>query len=128
MSLKKETVETRLDNIEEILKMLLINSVLGSSDVDKIQENILCGFRDSLTTFGMKNLRMNYIEKRYYLFAEIDANETLKNVKNNYMQACKLLDDIKLVLVFEKLHAKRKKAFEESGISYYIKNGEMRIF
>lgn len=33
--MKKGIVEARLDNIEEILKMLLANSVLGSSDVEK---------------------------------------------------------------------------------------------
>lgn len=64
MSLKNETVETRLDNIEEI---------------------------------------------KYYLFAEIDASKTLKNIKYCYAQACELLDSIKVVLVFEKLHAKRKR-------------------
>ena len=51
MSLKKETVETRLDNIEEILKMLLVSSVLGSSDVDKIQENIISQFREMSIAF-----------------------------------------------------------------------------
>lgn len=48
MNLKKENVESRLDNIEEILKMLLVNSVLGSSEIDKIQENILNSVRDRL--------------------------------------------------------------------------------
>ena len=128
MSLKKETVETRLDNIEEILKMLLVNSVLGSSDVEKIQENILCQFRDALSGLGINNIRTNYIENKYYIFAEIDANETLKNIKNCYAQACELLGDIKLVFVFEKLHSKRKKALEDAGVSYYLHSGEMRIF
>jgi hypothetical protein len=128
MSLKKETIETRLDNIEEVLKMLLVNSVLGSSDIEKIQENILCQCRNTLSGLGIYNVRMNYIENKYYIFAEIDANETLKNIKNCYAQACELLDDIKLVFVFEKLHAKRKKALEDAGVSYYLQNGEMRIF
>ena len=126
--MKKEDVETRLDNIEEILKMLLINSVLGSSGVEKIKENALNEYRDRLSIFGMKNLRVNYIEEKYYLFVEIDTDETLKSIKSNYVQACTLLDKMKLVLVFDKLHAKRKKAFDESGISYYIKSGEMKIF
>ncbi len=128
MSLKNENIESRLENIEEILKMLLVNSVLGSSEIDKIQENILNSIRDRLIMFGMENLRLNYIEDKYYIFAEIDENETLKNIKNNYLQACDFLDDIKLVLVFEKLRAKRKKAFEEAKISFYIKSDEMRIF
>lgn len=85
MSLKKKTVENRLDNIEGILKRLLVSRVLGSSDVDKIQENILCQFRDTLAELGLYNVRMNYIENRYYIFAEIDVNETLKNVKSCYM-------------------------------------------
>jgi hypothetical protein len=128
MSLKNENIESRLENIEEILKMLLVNSVLGSGEIDKIQENILNSIRDRLIMFGMENLRLNYIEDKYYIFAEIDENETLKNIKNNYLQACDFLDDIKLVLVFEKLHAKRKKAFEEAKISFYVKSDEMRIF
>ena len=128
MSLKKETVETRLDNIEEILKMLLVSSVLGSSDVDKIQENIISQFRETLDGLGIYNARMNYIENRYYIFAEIDANETLKSIKSCYTQASDLLGGIKLVLVFEKLHVKRKKALEDAEISYYLQSGEMRIF
>ena len=63
MNLKKENLESRLDNIEEILKMLLVNSVLGSSEINKIQENILNGVRDILFAFGMENLRLNYIER-----------------------------------------------------------------
>ena len=128
MNLKKENLESRLDNIEEILKMLLVNSVLGSSEINKIQENILNGVRDILFAFGMENLRLNYIEDKYYIFAEIDENETLKNIKSNYSQACDFLDNVKLVLAFEKLHVKRKRAFEEAKISFYIKSGEMRIF
>lgn len=124
----KESIETRLDNIEEILKMLLANSVLGSVDTDKIQENILSGIRDSLSAFGMENLRLNYIEGKYYIFAETSEDDTLKKIKKNYAQACDFLDDIKLVLVFEKIHAKRKQAFEDSKVSFYIKSGEMRIF
>lgn len=126
--MKKNIIETRLDNIEEILKMLLINSVLENDGIDKIQESILNGISDSLASFGMKNFRLNYIENKYYLFAEINESESLKNIKRYYEQACSILDDIKLVLVFEKLHFKRKKAFEESKVSFYIKNGEMRIF
>ena len=128
MGLGKESIETRLDNIEEILKMLLANSVLGSVDTDKIQENILSGIRDSLSAFGMENLRLNYIEGKYYIFAETSEDDTLKKIKKNYAQACDFLDDIKLVLVFEKIHAKRKQAFEDSKVSFYIKSGEMRIF
>ena len=70
MSLKNENIESRLENIEEILKMLLVNSVLGSSEIDKIQENILNSIRDRLIMFGMENLRLNYIEDKYYIFAE----------------------------------------------------------
>ncbi len=128
MNLKKENVESRLDNIEGLLKMLLVNNVLRSSEIDKIQENILNSIRDRLNMFGMENLRLNYIEDKYYVFAEIDENETLKNIKNNYLKASDSLDDIKLVLVFEKLHPKRKKAFEEVKISFYVKSGEMRIY
>lgn len=126
--MRKDTIESRLANIEEILKMLLANSVLGSSDIEKLQENILCQFRDFFSEMGLYNVRMNYIENNYYIFAEIDANETLKNIKNRYAQACELLNDIKLVFVFEKLHAKRKKALEDAGVSYYLQSGEMRIF
>lgn len=128
MGLKKETVEARLDNIEEILKMLLVNSVLGSSDVEKIQENILCQIRDVLLGFGIYNIRMNYIEKKYYIFAEISEDKSLKDIKKIYIQARELLGDIKLVLVFDKVHPKRKKSFEEAKISYYVKNGEIRIY
>lgn len=65
--MKNENIESRLENIEEILKMLLVNSVLGSGEIDKIQENILNSIRDRLIMFGMENLRLNYIEDKYYI-------------------------------------------------------------
>lgn len=107
--MNKETVEARLDNIEEILKMLLINSVLGSSDVEKIQENILCQFRDALSGLGIYNVRMNYIENKYYIFAEIDANETLNNIRNCYAQACEFIDDKNWFLCLKNCMSKGRK-------------------
>ena len=126
--MKKENIESRLDNIEEILKMLLVNSVLESNEINKIKESILNSLRDKMVNLGIGNLRLNYIEDKYYVFAEINENETLKNIRNKYLLACDLVGDLKVVLVFEKLHSKRKKAFEESKISFYVRNGEMRIF
>jgi len=126
--MKKEDIEKRLENIEEILRLLLINSVLGSNETDGIQEKVLNDARELLTPLGMKNLRLNYIENECYIFAEIDEADTLKMIKSNYNQATSLLNEIKLVLTFEKLHPKRKKSFEEASISYHIKGGETRIF
>lgn len=59
--MKKENIESRLDNIEEILKMLLVNSVLESNEIDKIKESILNSLRDKMVNLGIGNLRLNYI-------------------------------------------------------------------
>ena len=126
--LKKENIESRLDNIEEILKMLLVDSVIGHSEIDRLQSDILYNFRDNLLKLGMNNLRLNFIEDRYYLFAEVDNREGLKNIKRNYNRASSLTDEIKIVLVFEKIDVRRKTLLEESKISFYVKGGEMKIF
>ena len=89
--MKKENIESRLDNIEEILKMLLVNSVLESNEIDKIKESILNSLRDKMVNLGIGNLRLNYIEDKYYVFAEINENETLKNIRNKYLLACDLV-------------------------------------
>lgn len=123
--MNKEIV-TKLDNIEEVLKMLLVNNVYDR-EVDKIQESILCKAREVLEPYGLTNIRLNYIEKKYYIFAELKEN-SLNNIKSIYSDITVLLEDIKLVLSYEKLHPKRKQAFADANISFSIKDGEIRIF
>lgn len=120
-------VITRLDNIEEILKMLLVNSVY-ESEKDKLQENILNGIREIGQSYGLSNLRLNCIENRYYFFAEFEESVSLNNIKKIYREVSEMLSDLKLVLVFDKLHPKRKKAFEDACISFFENSGEMRIY
>jgi len=69
-----------------------------------------------------------YIEKEFYLFVENEPSDSLNRIRRNYYQAAAILDGIRIVLTFDKLHPRRKKTFEESKISYYIQNDEMRIF
>lgn len=123
-----EEIASRLDNIEEILKLLLIQSVLTNSEIERIQENTISKVGDILLPLGMKNPRLNYIEGHYYIFVEPNNTDTLKKIKNHYIQAKELIPDMKIVLAFEMLHSKRKKAFEDAKISYYITKGEMKIF
>lgn len=120
-------VITRLDNIEEILKMLLVNSIY-ESEKDKLQENILNGIIEIGKFYGLNNLRLNCIENRYYLFAEFEESVSLNNIKKIYREVSGMLSDLKLVLVFEKLHPKRKKAFEDESISFCVNSDEMRIY
>lgn len=120
-------VIARLESIEEILKMLLVNSVF-ESEKDKLQENILNNIRAVIQAYGISNFRLNCIENRYYLFAEIEEAVSLNSIKRIYYEISEMVSDLKLVLAFDKLHPKRKKAFEDAGISFYVNSGEMRIF
>lgn len=126
--MKKNIIESRLDGIEELLKMLLINSVIDKNDIEETQKNILKDLEEPLQKLKITNLRFNYIEGKYYLFAETDENLSLKAVKANYEKARAILTDNKLVLVFDKMHSKRKEAFNEAKISYWVNNGEARFY
>ena len=118
----------RLDNIEEILKMLLINSVIEAEN-EKLQENILNSVREYAATKGLTNLRINQIEKRCYLFAELVDCETLNEIKKRYFEVSeKLGENLRLVLVYETIHSRRKKAFEDAGISFYLTSGELKVY
>ncbi len=84
--------------------------------------------QDILSPLGFSNFRLYYIEKEFYLFVENEPSDSLNRIRRNYYQAAAILDGIRIVLTFDKLHPRRKKTFEESKISYYIQNDEMRIF
>ena len=106
--------------------MLLIYNVYDR-ELDTIQESIFRKARKVLEPYGMINIRLNFIEKKYYIFAELKEN-SLNDIKNIYSDIIVLLEDIKLVLSYEKLHSKRKQAFADANISFSIKDGKIRIF
>lgn len=124
---KEDKIIDKLSNIEEILKMMLVNNLLDNDDIKKMEDEMLKEINKVLEPLGMKNARLNYIEKEYYIFTDID-DELLKNIKSKYNQAKQSLINGKLVLVFDKLHPKRKKAFEEAKISYCVRNSEIKIY
>lgn len=128
MKEKENGIFDRLDNIEKILKMLLVNNVLGRDEISKIQENVLKDVEGFLLSLNMKNPKLYYIEDKYYIFVKVEENSSIKTIKNNYNKAREFISEMKIVLVFDKIYAKRKKALEDSKISFYIDNGEMRIF
>lgn len=103
----EEDIASRLDDIEELLKMLLMHSVLGNSESERTQENILNKVRNILLPLGIINPRLYYIEEHYYVLAEIDTTNTLNEIKNHYIQANELIS-MKIVLAFDKLHPRRK--------------------
>lgn len=126
--MSKPDIETRLDNIEELLKLLLVNSVLESGEMEKAQESLLIHAREILSPMGYNNFRLYFIEREFYIFVEIEPSDSLSRIRRNYYQAADMLDGIRIVLTFNKLHPRRKKSFEDSKISYYIQDDEMRIF
>ena len=125
--MEKEIIARKLDNIENVLKMLLINSVINEDSNQALIKDIINKIRGQIEPLGLKNLRINCIEGHNYLFANLEINE-LKRIREIYNASSELLGEIKLVLVYEKLPTKRKKALEKSGISFCItSSGEIRI-
>ncbi len=128
MDKKNEQIVSRLDNIEAVLKMLLIDNVLGKNEIERMQEDIIKNAEAVFLPLGMKNPHLYYIEQKYYVFVEVDNACSLKDIKNNYFKSCELLPDLKIVLSFNNINVKRKQALENSKISFFIANGEMKIY
>lgn len=126
--MEKEIIVRKLDNIECVLKMLLINSVINEDLNQALIKDIINNLKERLEPLGLRNLRINCIEGHNYLFANLEINE-LKKIRKIYATSSELLGEIKLVLVYEKLSAKRKQALEKSRISFYItSSNETKIY
>ena len=126
--MEKETIVQKLDNIESILKMLLINDVINEDSEQALIRDILNNIREQMEPLGLLDLRINCIEGRYYIFANLENND-LKRIRKIYTSSSELLGDFKLVLVYEKLPTRRKQALEKSGISFYnTSSGEIKIY
>lgn len=123
-----DNIDNRLENIEEILKMLLINSVLNGDEIERLKSDLLSQAREFLSNIGLSNIRLNYIEGKNYIFAEIEGDDSLPQIRRIFEEIRENMASINVVLVFDRLHHRRRKAMEEEKISYYLKNGEMRIF
>ncbi len=124
----RSDLESRLDQIESVLKMLLVSTVLNKDVEEKLRRESEQKARSLLEPLGFLNIRLNCIENDFYVFVGLDKNKSLKSIKEMYLQAEKLLDGIKIVFVFEQLSQKRKNIFENSRISYCVVGGEIRIF
>lgn len=125
---KEAEICNKLNSIEEILKMLLVNSVFCDSEIERMKKNILDAIKKILEPYGFSDIRLNYIENEYYVFAELYDKTSAKNILKIYNLVSEKLDGVKLVLVFDKLHFNTKKALEKYNVSLYERNGEMRIF
>ena len=118
----------RLQSIENVLKVLMVNSVLNGTEIDRLRRETLDKARTRLEPFDFKNLRLNYIEDKYFIFAESDSTDSASVIRKKYFIAQEALGGEKLVLVFDKLNSKTKKAIEDSEISYFIPDKTLKIF
>lgn len=126
--MEKETIARKLDSIENILKMLLINSVMNEDSEQALISDIINNIKEQIEPLGLINSRINCIEGRYYIFANLE-NNNLKRIREIYTSSTEILGDFKLVLVYEKLPTKRKQALEKSEISFCItSSGEIKIY
>lgn len=121
-------LQKRLENIESLLNLLLINAISNENEIEKIQEDTVKKLEEIITPLNLFHIRLNYIEKHYYVFAEIDSSASLNEIRSTYAKATSIIKEMKFVLVFEKLYSRRKKALDDSKISYYVKNGELKIY
>ena len=118
----------RLQSIENVLKVLMVNSVLNGTEIDRLRRETLDIARNRLEPFEFSNLRLNYIEDKYFIFAESNSNDSASVIRKKYFAAQEALGGEKLVLVFDKLNSKTKKAIEDSEISYFIPDKTLKIF
>ena len=121
-------VKERFDAIEHVLKMLLVNSVLNENEITRIGNEIIANAKKLISPLEFTNFRINYIEKRYYLFADVNPDFAIKEIRNSYSNAINLLHGIPFVVSFEKLNSRRRQSLELSEISDYEKNGSMKIY
>lgn len=118
----------RIENIENILKMLLVNNVLNNDTIEMLKEEMKVKYEPLFLSLGLCNIRFNYIENAYYIFAEVGEKTSLKEIKRIAKQIDTEIKEVRFVFSFDKLNSKRKKSLEEAEISYCISNGEMKIF
>ena len=124
---EKELLE-RLQSIENVLKVLMVNSVLNGTEIDRLRRETLDKVKRRLKPFDFTNLRLNYIEDEYFIFAESDSSESASAIRKKYFAAQEVLGGEKLVLVFDRLNGKTKRAIEDSEISYFIAGETLKIF
>ena len=124
---EKELLE-RLQSIENVLKVLMVNSVLNGTEIDRLRRETLEKVKRRLKPFDFTNLRLNYIEDEYFIFAESDSSESASAIRKKYFAAQEILGGEKLVLVFDRLNGKTKRAIEDSEISYFIAGETLKIF
>jgi len=124
---EKELLE-RLQSIENVLKVLMVNSVLNGTEIDRLRRETLEKVKRRLKPFDFTNLRLNYIEDEYFIFAESDSSESASVIRKKYFAAQEILGGEKLVLVFDRLNGKTKRAIEDSEISYFIAGETLKIF
>ena len=122
-----KAIEHRLESIESILRMLLFNSVFTDNEIENIKRRISEQIQELLSPIGLSGIRLNYIEGKYYIFADIDHKCKIEQIKNTYVKAIQVLD-LPLVFVFKTLHPSRKRALENAGISYALESGRICIF
>ena len=118
----------RLQSIENVLKVLMVNSILNGTEIDRLRREALDKARTRLEPFDFSNLRLNYIEDKYFIFAESKSTDSASVIRKKYFAAQEALGGEKLVLVFDKLNSKTKKAIEDSEISYFIAGKTLKIF
>lgn len=118
----------RLQAIEEVLKLLMVNSVLNESEMDRLHRETLDKVKMLLKPFGFKSLRLNYMEGEYFIFANSSSKDSASDIRKKYFAAQEALSGEKLVLVFDKLNGKTRKAIEDSEISYYVVDDVLKIF
>lgn len=121
-------INNKLENIEDLLKMLLVNSLLEDSETERIMGNALQDINKVLEPIGFYNIRLNNIENQYYVFAELREKCSAQSIIKMYQTVLSALDGIKLVIVFDKLHSNTKKSLENNKVSIYERNREMHIY
>jgi len=108
--------------------MLLVNSVLDSTKFDGIEKETKQALVDMLKTVGIDDYNFYTVDNQNLMFVYLDSEISLKTIREIYQNITEVLNEIRVVLVFDKINGSRKKKFEEEKISFSVRNKEIKVF
>lgn len=124
----------RLNNIEEMLKLLIVNSLMDDFKIKEEQYNESSSCRkeitDTLDLYCIKLTKMELNNGFELLYLSLDEN--VKYTMNDFIYLNEYITEIDgqyiPVFCFNSLNGMRRKRLTEEGISYQVTNKELFIF
>lgn len=119
-------LDSRIDSIEELIKLLVVSSVIEQIDAVQVPlEN------ENLIDF-INDINLNLIKKESFgeytlVYLSSDLKIGLKEIRTLNVKLKITFEKVIPVFVVEKLSGIQKKKMTEEKISYLIKNKELHV-